>query len=298
MLYNRQNEKGRGMKIFYRRRTARGLAVLGTMMLTACLLPALQQPAAGQSAEDPQAPAQPTAAAASTSAARAARDRIYLKAPGNSGADRVDRAQLRRDLARQQIALVEKPSAAALVLNVWHNAHGFLGVMRDRKGSIVWTGSESTQAALEKGIVSFVQSLPWTGKPPSQGRSAAGKSRKDSERPLSASTLMNGHLHQVGGKKVTPPVLVYKPKPPYTQAAKRRGLEGSVDLVIEVDAKGNVTTVKEHGDHLGAGLDASAIKTVRRWKFKPAERDGVPVAVRIIVEVGFRLRQNPTIQSD
>ncbi len=286
------------MKIFYRGRMARGLAVLGTMMMAACMLLARQQPAAGHAGENPPAPSQPSAAKAASSSGQPARNRIYLKAPGHSGADRVDLAQLRRDLARQGIVFVEKPAAAALVLNVWHNAHGFLGVMRDRKGAIVWTGSESTQAALEKGIGSFIRSQPRTRKQPAGGRSAAGKSRKGSEKALSASTLMNGRLHQVGGKKVTPPILVYKPKPPYTRAAKRRGLEGSVDLVIEVDTEGKVTKVNEHGDRLGAGLDASAIRTVRRWKFKPAERDGVPIAVRIIVEVGFRLRHNPAIRND
>ncbi len=286
------------MKVLQQTKAARGLAILAMMTVATGMLLARQQPAAGQSGENPPAPSQPSASKAASSWEQPARNRIYLKAPGQSGADRVDRAQLRRDLARQGIAFVEKPAAAALVLNVWHNAHGFLGVMRDRKGTIVWTGSESTQAALEKGIGSFIRSQPRTGKQPAGGRSAAGKSRKGSAKALSASTLMNGRLHQVGGKQVTPPVLIYKPKPPYTRAAKRRGLEGSVDLVIEVDTEGNVTAVNEHGDRLGAGLDASAIKTVRRWKFKPAQRDGVPIAVRIIVEVGFRLGHNPTIRSD
>ena len=109
---------------------------------------------------------------------------------------------------------------------------------------------------------------------------------------------MNGRLHQVGGEKVTPPVLVYRPTPPYTKAARKRGLEGTVDLLILVDAKGGVTDVKEHGAPLGSGLDESAINTVRAWKFKPAERAGVPVAVRIIVEVAFRLRRHQTMQND
>ncbi|MGH9469242.1 MAG: energy transducer TonB [Terriglobia bacterium] len=32
-----------------------------------------------------------------------------------------------------------------------------------------------------------------------------------------------------------------------------------------------------------------AIKTLRTWKFKPAERDGKPVPVRILVETTFRI---------
>jgi TonB family protein len=32
-----------------------------------------------------------------------------------------------------------------------------------------------------------------------------------------------------------------------------------------------------------------AIETVKTWKFKPATRNGVPVPVRVVVEVTFRL---------
>ena len=40
---------------------------------------------------------------------------------------------------------------------------------------------------------------------------------------------------------------------------------------------------------LGSGLDEKAIEAVRQWKFDPARRNGVPVAVKIDVEVLFRL---------
>jgi TonB family protein len=40
---------------------------------------------------------------------------------------------------------------------------------------------------------------------------------------------------------------------------------------------------------LGYGLDEEAVKAVRRWKFKPAMKDGQPVAARLTVSVSFRL---------
>jgi TonB family protein len=40
---------------------------------------------------------------------------------------------------------------------------------------------------------------------------------------------------------------------------------------------------------LGLGLDEKAIEAVHTWKFKPASRNGSPVAVRMSVEVSFRL---------
>ncbi|HUZ45836.1 MAG TPA: energy transducer TonB [Terriglobia bacterium] len=292
------------MSIIRQVKLGRGLAALGILLMMALPLLARQQTAAAQN-PPANAKSQPPASPATAASTSAAHNRIYIKPAKKTGAYRVDMARLCADIAKRGIALVKQPSEATLVLNVWRNAHGFLGVMTDPKGSILWTGAEATQAALERGIVRFALSPPEAQNKPaapaaSAARSSGGRNKAAPHpgKPLSASTLMNGRLHQVGGEKVTPPVLVYRPTPPYTKAARTRGLEGSVDLLILVDAKGDVTDVKEHGSPLGSGLDQSAINAVRTWKFKPAERAGVPVAVRIIVEVAFRLRHHQTMQND
>jgi protein TonB len=40
---------------------------------------------------------------------------------------------------------------------------------------------------------------------------------------------------------------------------------------------------------LEATLDDNAVAAVRTWRFKPAEKDGKPVAVSVQIEVNFRL---------
>jgi TonB family protein len=40
---------------------------------------------------------------------------------------------------------------------------------------------------------------------------------------------------------------------------------------------------------LGNALDEKAMNAVKTWKFEPATKDGVPVAVQIRIEVDFRL---------
>jgi protein TonB len=40
---------------------------------------------------------------------------------------------------------------------------------------------------------------------------------------------------------------------------------------------------------LGYGLDEKAIESVSRYKFRPATLDGHPIAVRIAIEVNFKL---------
>jgi TonB family protein len=90
-------------------------------------------------------------------------------------------------------------------------------------------------------------------------------------------------------RDVTPPVPTYMPEPSYTRQARHDKIEGGVKVWIVVDAQGNVADAREVSMPLGDGLDEEAIKTVKTWKFKPATRDGVPVPVRVIVEVTFRL---------
>jgi TonB family protein len=40
----------------------------------------------------------------------------------------------------------------------------------------------------------------------------------------------------------------------------------------------------------GYGLDAEALKALRKYTFDPAKKDGVPVPARISIEINFRMR--------
>jgi TonB family protein len=88
---------------------------------------------------------------------------------------------------------------------------------------------------------------------------------------------------------ITAPTLITKTEAPYTPEGRRDRIEGIVKLIIVVDVQGNVSDVQETSKPLGDGLDQSAIDTVKTWKFKPATRDGTPVAVRTFIDIHFRL---------
>jgi TonB family protein len=90
------------------------------------------------------------------------------------------------------------------------------------------------------------------------------------------------------GGEVTYPVPIKKPDPPYSDKARLARYQGTTVLWIVVSAEGEVedeAVVKP----LGLGLDELALRTVRTWTFKPATRRGVPVPVRVMVEVSFKL---------
>jgi TonB family protein len=99
------------------------------------------------------------------------------------------------------------------------------------------------------------------------------------------------HADQANGSdELTMPVLVYKKSPVYPAQAKedKNTLNGSCVLSITVDEDGipnDVQVVKS----LRADYDQSAIEAVREWRFKPAQRNGQPVAMEIKTEVHFAI---------
>jgi TonB family protein len=95
------------------------------------------------------------------------------------------------------------------------------------------------------------------------------------------------NVYQVGGD-VTPPEILYRPEPEYTETARQARLQGSVGLSFVVSIDGRATDVKVVRG-LGLGLDEQAVKALRRWKFKPGYKDGKPVEVSLTVEMTFRL---------
>lgn len=98
---------------------------------------------------------------------------------------------------------------------------------------------------------------------------------------------VGGGPYSVGGN-VTAPVAIYAPDPPYSEEARKAKYSGVVVVSIIVDAQGNVRDVRVLKP-LGLGLDEKAVETIRTWRFKPGLRNGSPVAVRMLVEVSFRL---------
>jgi TonB family protein len=57
---------------------------------------------------------------------------------------------------------------------------------------------------------------------------------------------------------------------------------------IIVDRQGNVASVRVVKP-VGLGLDENTVNIIRTRKFHPATRQGVPVAVKLLVKTDFRL---------
>ena len=81
-------------------------------------------------------------------------------------------------------------------------------------------------------------------------------------------------------------------RPAYTEAAYRAEAEATVDALVEVGADGEVSRVRVVR-WAGFGLDEEVVSTVRRMHFRPAEREGEPVAVRVLLRYNFRRPPKP-----
>ena len=76
-------------------------------------------------------------------------------------------------------------------------------------------------------------------------------------------------------------------KPPYPQTAAVAEVEATVDVLLDVDARGEIGRV-EIARWAGYGLDQSVIDTVRQMHFFPAMRDGVAIPMRVLLRYNFR----------
>jgi len=92
----------------------------------------------------------------------------------------------------------------------------------------------------------------------------------------------------VGGLGVSPPVPLYKVEPEYSEEARKAKFQGTVVLEIVIDERGNPTNFRILNP-LGLGLDEKAIEAVKQWRFRPATKNGKPVAVVARIDVTFRL---------
>jgi TonB family protein len=90
----------------------------------------------------------------------------------------------------------------------------------------------------------------------------------------------------VGG--VTQPIPILTPEAEFSDEARRQKYEGVCMISVIIDAQGNPQSPRVVR-HLGMGLDEKALQAVAKYRFKPARKDGKPVAVRISVMVDFRL---------
>ena len=90
--------------------------------------------------------------------------------------------------------------------------------------------------------------------------------------------------------KVEQPVAsVSTPKPVYTAEARKKKVNGIVQVELWIDDKGQVVdaaVIKA----LESGMDRNTFDCVRRWKFSPASLNSTPVPSVLLIEFTFQVQ--------
>ena len=76
-------------------------------------------------------------------------------------------------------------------------------------------------------------------------------------------------------------------QPVYPEAARKRGVEGWVELAFTVTPNGTVEDVEVRNASPANVFDDSAVRAIRGWRFETVERNGEKVAQRAMVRLRF-----------
>jgi TonB family protein len=90
------------------------------------------------------------------------------------------------------------------------------------------------------------------------------------------------------GPPDTPVEIISKPRPDYTEEARKLKLEGEVLLKVLFTASGEVR-VLDVVRGLGHGLDETAVRAAQQIRFKPAARNGQPMDSTATVHILYQL---------
>jgi TonB family protein len=92
----------------------------------------------------------------------------------------------------------------------------------------------------------------------------------------------------------TSPVLITRVEPAYPPLAQRMGVEGSVKINALIDETGTVIrteVLQAAGGGVASGFEKASQDAVKKWKYKPAVKDGVYVKVWMPVQVTFNIKR-------
>jgi TonB family protein len=84
------------------------------------------------------------------------------------------------------------------------------------------------------------------------------------------------------------PKVKFAPDPEYPKEARKKKVEGTVELSLVVGVDGRTSQVRV-ARSAGYGFDEKAMDVVKKWRFAPGAEHGTPCAVQINIEVSFRL---------
>jgi protein TonB len=87
------------------------------------------------------------------------------------------------------------------------------------------------------------------------------------------------------------PTVAVQVPPIYPEEARKKGIQGEVQVQILVGADGIVKEATVISNKTGSKeLEKAALDAVYKWKFNPGKLEGKPVQVHVIIPIKFKLK--------
>ncbi len=105
--------------------------------------------------------------------------------------------------------------------------------------------------------------------------------------PIAAATAVRA-TPRVTEASFSPVEILFKPRPAYTEEARRLRIEGEVVLEALFAGSGEIRVLRVI-QSLGHGLDENAVEAARRIRFRPAQSDGDAIDSTATVHITFQI---------
>ncbi|MFL6467468.1 MAG: energy transducer TonB [Pyrinomonadaceae bacterium] len=108
----------------------------------------------------------------------------------------------------------------------------------------------------------------------------------DFKAPISTEPTVTFEVFEPDSKAIRPAMPYKRFKPEYTNTAYLFDVKATVDAEVSIDEKGNVRQI----DILrwaGFGLDTSVADAIRKMNWRPGERNGKPLPMRVLLRYNF-----------
>jgi hypothetical protein len=174
----------------------------------------------------------------------------------------------------------------------YYESSAALYVVSSRTGRLVHWGLQTAEAdskeeaeeLLADGAFSSWQDLHAGVRDAGSGEAAEKPARGIEEMPPENSPEAKSFRGPVPYKRI---------KPEYTGVAYLYGVAATVDILLDLDEKGNILRT-EIVRWAGYGLDEAVTDAVRKMNWRPAERAGKPLPLRVLLRYNFKKVEKET----
>jgi len=164
----------------------------------------------------------------------------------------------------------------------YFEAYAIVYVVNSLSGSLIGWFRESVEGSTEKDareklIASSKSIAERVAASLNVNQFAIARDPKFEEVPEEGSPLAKG---------LRTPVPYRRLRPEYTDLASSYGVRATIDIEVDIDAEGTIarTSIERWA---GFGLEESVKKAVRSMNWRPAERNGKPLPMRILLRYNF-----------